>query len=283
MTKTYCGKDCSVCMDKEALNCTGCTDEENRMQNKDCEIAGCCVKKGHEDCATCVLHDGCGTIKRRERMSSNRIKQREEEEHRKAEVLRKAPIMAKWMKLLFWFSCIMIILDFAVSFALNGSVITEIFSYAVAAAYSVILLKMAKAEELYKTAGCFGLAAAVIGLIAAWICRDMQDDVMVSVIAVIPGILGFIYEYCEYMSHASVLKEANAEMSEKWENLWKWYIGLIIAIVSCIVIVLISPVLGGILMLAGTIGLLVLGFVKIAYLHEPADIFQKIVDQNGVE
>ena len=85
MTKTFCGKDCSVCIEKGSLSCTGCTDEQKQIQNKDCEIANCCLKKGHEECNTYGFRGECTMLAKQETMPADRIAQREPDEKRRAE------------------------------------------------------------------------------------------------------------------------------------------------------------------------------------------------------
>ena len=72
-------------------------------------------------------------------------------------------------------------------------------------------------------------------------------------------------------------------MSEKWKTLWKWYIGMIVAAVACIIFILIDTILGTMFTLAVTVALLVVSIMKLVYLYETAEIFQRISDRNGIE
>ena len=283
MTKTFCGKDCSVCIEKGSLSCTGCTDEQKQIQNKDCEIANCCLKKGHGECNTCGFREECTILAKGETMPAERIAQRERDEKRKAEALRKAPVMAKWLKILFGFSCVTIILKLIVEYGFANELATNIFEYAVMGIYSLILLQMAKEEDLYSKACYYGLAAAAIGLITVLVFKNMLENPLVVVITLVGAILGFVGEFCEFMGHASVLKEASEEMSEKWKTLWKWYIGMIAAAVGCIIFILIDTILGTMFTLAVTVALLVVSIMKLVYLYETAEIFQRISDRNSIE
>ena len=77
------------------------------------------------------------------------------------------------------------------------------------------------------------------------------------------------------MEHSKVLSGVYNELSEKWEVLWKWYIGLFLGMFGCIIVMLIIPVLGAIAILGYAIGTIVVSILKLVYLYRTAKIFRE--------
>lgn len=281
MTKTYCGKECSECIDKETLGCTGCTDEKKQIQNKDCKIVNCCLKKGHEECNTCGFREKCTILAKRETMSADRIAQREQEKSRKVNAVRKAPLIAKWMNVLFLLSCSTIILRLIVQYGLNNKFAADIFNYAVTGTYSIILLQMASEEDRYRNACYYGLAAAVSGIALTF--SGLPENELFYMLALVNAVVGFVSQFYEFMGHSNVVKDASTEMSAKWQNLWKWYIGTLAVLAGSIIGAVILPLIGALAMLGAAIALIIVLILQIIYLYETAEIFRKIIMRNSVE
>ena len=101
MAETYCGKNCSECSKKEQLNCSGCKAGPGRQFGGDCELAKCIRSKGHESCDTCSFKGNCGTYRNRDSMPDYRIRKIEAEEMRKAAIAKRAPMLGKWLWIIF--------------------------------------------------------------------------------------------------------------------------------------------------------------------------------------
>ena len=102
MAETYCGKSCEECAKKEQMNCSGCKTGPGRLFGGDCELAKCVRDKGHEACDTCGFKGNCGTLRSRESMPDYRIKKIEAEAMRKAAIAKRAPVLGKWLWIIFW-------------------------------------------------------------------------------------------------------------------------------------------------------------------------------------
>ena len=94
-----CGRMCDACTWKEQLDCPGCQDGPGRRFSGGCPIADCCREKGHTACVTCTFSTGCAL--RRRDMPQNRLWAMEAERERRARLDRNAPVLAKWLWLLF--------------------------------------------------------------------------------------------------------------------------------------------------------------------------------------
>ena len=280
MTENYCGKSCAECVQKEKLNCSGCKTGPGRKFGGDCELAKCVRDKGHETCDTCGFKGNCGTLRSRESMPDYRIRKIEAEEMRKAAIAKRAPVLGKWLRIIFW----LIIPSTIGSIMANentakilpglfmpGQIINAICSIT----YGAILLRLGSEESRYRTAGICALIAGASSAIAAIVNGGSEGATWILIFTIPAAIVALVGEYNEYMAHSEVLSGVDYELSEKWEVLWKWYIGLFLGMFGCIIVMLIAPLLGAIAILGCAIGTIVVGILKLVYLYRTAKIFRE--------
>ena len=280
MAETYCGKSCEECTKKEQLNCSGCKTGPGRQFGGDCELAKCVRDKGHETCDTCGFKGNCGTLRRRESMPDYRIRKIESDEMRKAAIAKRAPVLGKWLWSIFWLvipssiGSIMAHETTAKIFPglfMPGQIINAICSLI----YGAILLKLGSEEDRYRTAGICALIAGVSSALAAIINGGSDGATWILIFTIPAAIVAIVGEYNEYMAHSAVLSGVDNELSEKWEVLWKWYIGLFLGMLGCIIVMLILPILGAIAILGCAIGTVVVSILKLVYLYRTAKIFRE--------
>ena len=280
MSETYCGKNCVECTQKDALNCPGCKTGPGRQFGGDCELAICVRSKGHETCETCGFKGNCGTLRGRDHIPDYRIRKIEAEEMRKAAIARRASVLGKWLWILFW-----LIVPSTVGSLISNETTTEIMpalflpgliiNAICSLTYGAILLKLASEEDRYRTAGMCILIAGVSSALAAIVNGTSDGAVWITIFTFPAAIVALIGEYNEYMAHSAVLSGVDNELSEKWEVLWKWYIGLFLGMFGCIFVMLIIPILGAIAILGCAIGTIVVAILKLVYLYRTAKIFRE--------
>ena len=280
MAETYCGKSCEECTKKEQLTCSGCKTGPGRQFGGDCELAKCVRDKGHETCETCVFKGNCGTLRSRESMPDYRIKKIEAEVMRKAAIAKRAPVLGKWLWIIFWLvipSSIGSIMAHETTakilpgLLMPGQIINAICSLT----YGAILLKLGSEEDRYRTAGICALIAGGVSTVVAFITVAAQEATWTLLFTLPAAVVAMVGEYNEYMAHSAVLSGVDNELSEKWEVLWKWYIGLFLGMFGCIIVMLIIPVLGALAILGCAIGTVVVGILKLVYLYRTAKIFRE--------
>ena len=280
MAETYCGKSCEECTKKEQLNCSGCKTGPGRQFGGDCELAKCIRDKGHETCETCGFKGNCGTLRSRESMPDYRIRKIEAEAMRKAAIAKQAPVLGKWLWIIFW----LIIPSTIGSLMANESTAKilpglfmpgQIINAICSLTYGAILLKLGSEEDRYRTAGICALIAGASSALAAIINGGSEGATWIMIITIPAAIVAIVGEYNEYMAHSVVLSGVDNELSEKWDVLWKWYIGLFLGIFGGILLMLIIPVLGAIAVIGATIGTVVVSILKLVYLYRTAKIFRE--------
>ena len=282
MAETYCGKNCLECTQREALTCKGCKSGPGRKFGGDCELAQCVMEKGHETCDTCNFNTTCNRLGKCETVPEARLRRMEAEAARKAEMAKQAPLLGKWLWIIFW----MIIPNSIASVLTNQTVVVyvpslnfpgQIITAVCSAVYGIFLLKLASTDDRYKKAGMFILIAGGVSAVDAIVTGAVgavQAPAWTLLLTIPAAIIALIGEYDEYMGHSAVLDGVDNELSEKWATLWKWYIGMFLGMFGCILVMLIIPILGVLALLCATIGLVVIGIKKLVYLYRTAKIFK---------
>lgn len=280
MAETYCGKSCDECSHKELLNCPGCKAGPGRQFDGDCELAKCCREKGHETCDTCGFNRSCTTLQRRDQQPQYRRMKIESEQRQKELLANRALILGKWLWILFWLVVPATIagimktenvMNVSPGIYLTGQILNAVCSIA----YGTILLKLSSVEDRYHIAGICTLITAGVSILIAFLFGASKAPTWSLIITLPAAVVGLIREYNEYNAHSSVLMGADNELSEKWTNLWKWFIRCTLGMIGSVVLVLIAPILGAILLIVASIGTVIVSIAKLVYLYRTAKVFRE--------
>lgn len=280
MAETYCGKSCDECSHKELLNCPGCKAGPGRQFGGDCELAKCCREKGHETCDTCGFNRSCTTLQRRDQQPQYRKMKIESEQRQKELLANRALTLGKWLWILFWLVVPATIagimktenvMNVSPGIYLTGQILNAVCSIA----YGTILLKLSSVEDRYHIAGICTLITAGVSILIAFLFGASKAPTWSLIITLPAAVVGLIREYNEYNAHSSVLMGADNELSEKWTNLWKWFIRCTLGMIGSVVLVLIAPILGAILLIVASIGTVIVSIAKLVYLYRTAKVFRE--------
>ena len=277
MAETYCGKACAECAQREQMNCPGCKTGPGRELGGDCNLAKCVRNKGHETCGTCCFRDTCGTLRGRDGIPDQRRRRAEAEQAKMEAIARRAPFLGKWLWLLFWLvvpSSIGAVLNLTESLQwlyLPG----QIIGLACTVGYGLILLKLGGEEDSYRIAAICVLAAGAVNVLVDLFTGSGETPPWTLLLILPAAVVGLVGTYNEFMAHAAVLRGVDDELSGKWEILWKWHIGLYVAIFGCILALFLFPVLALVALVAVAIGLIVVAVLQLVYLYRTAKIFRE--------
>ena len=287
MAETYCGKSCGECEHKESMSCPGCKAGPGRQYGGDCELAKCARIKAHETCNTCGLRVHCGHYRDRYHFPEYRLKKQEAEEQKRATLARRAPILGKWLWILFW-----LVIPVSIASTISDDAVGQLFPGLCAAgqvvrilcevAYGLILLKLAAEESRYRKAGVFTLIYGGLFAILTVVSALTKSPAWILLISIPTAVVELIGEYHEYSAHGAVLADWDKALSDKWAVLWKWFIGLYLGTFGCIFVALLSPVLGTFSLLGAVIGLIVVAVLKLVYVYRTARLFRQCASANLV-
>ena len=150
----------------------------------------------------------------------------------------------------------------------------NIISLAVSVATIVILVILGQYDKNYKTAGLLQIPVFVASLIET-IAFSTEVPLWYSGISLVAALVGLYGTYLEFKTHAYVTATVDPMLSANWMKLWKWM--MICMIVSiCSVFLLLIPIIGILIMVAGLIGLVVCSIIKLVYLYRTAKLFQAL-------
>ena len=279
MAETYCGKSCESCPQKEQKLCPGCHLGPGRTWSGDCEIAVCCRGKSHESCLTCTNNRCCGKFQRRDGMVEHRARKLAEQEAKRAELARKAPFLSKWLSILFWMVipatvASLLGMDALATAAPKVYLVGKYLSVVCSLFYGLILLRLAKKNLTYRTAGVLRLVTAAVSLLLVLVSGGNGAANWTLLISLPGAVVGLVATYQEYMAHAAVLDGVDEGLAEKWKRLWQWRLGVYLGVIGGLVIMLIVALLGVLIVIAALIGILIVGIAELVYLWRTARTFR---------
>lgn len=194
------------------------------------------------------------------------------------DITQKALFMGKWLWVLFWMiipatlADIMTINVVASRFPLLylvGLILKLICSIG----YGLIILKMSSENGRYHTSGLCYLVTAAVNIIAVF---TPSRDIEVLLFLTLPAtVIALFAKYHEFRGHAEVLFDVDADLTEKWLTLWKWYIRILCITIGGSLAAVIARFLGSLVILAGAIGLIVVSILQLVYLYKSAKAFRE--------
>lgn len=182
--------------------------------------------------------------------------------------------MGKWFWILFWMiipaslADIMTINLVALRFPLLY-MLGLILKFTCSIGYGLIILKMSSEHGRYRKSGLGYLVIAAINVIVIFTPGKGVD---VLLFLTLPAtVIALFAKYHEFMSHAEVLYNVDADLTEKWVTLWKWYIRILcIMVVGSTIAAVITRFLSLLVILVGAIGMMVVSILQLVYLYKSA-------------
>jgi len=283
MKESYCGKNCAECPRRMELNCPGCRPEEGRRFPTSCIIAECCNRNGHETCETCAHKQNfCQTLKEKDDYPQRHIREEEyaarkrEEERQKMEERRQRGVfLHKHFNVL----CILWAIGVACNLIdLIGGKGT-LFGYVdegMALARLFVLYDMVRVNVQYKYVALIGLAAAAVSFVQG-LMGDM--GIGLALLFLLLSLPGIYSGWLEFSTHSEVLGGIDDMVAAKWEKLAKWYVWATAASIGGTFLMLLSGIFA-LIMLAGTIGIAVVGILSVVYLWQTRKSLSLYVEAN---
>ena len=187
-------------------------------------------------------------------------------------------LLAKWLGILFWVLIVSeisaVLADGDVTKSVPGlSVAGQVVQTAAVIMYGVILLKISSESARYRGAAICNFLTVALSILMLPVAASADNPLAVggSLLAVIFGMVGGYYEF---MGHSDVLGDVDSRRSEKWRRLWKWYLAAFLGIFVGTVLAVFIPILGMLVMLVCTIGMVVTCVLKIVYVYQSAKAFR---------
>lgn len=278
--KNYCGKDCETCAVREAEQCSGC---RHIADFGECEIASCCKDKGHESCSTCTQRTWCPTVRKAVSMPKYRREKAEAEAETNRRNREIAGLMVKWCVPLFWILLILEGVGLMDTLFEKVPAMLLVFNSAAILLYlleALCLYKMRPVADRYGKAALFTMLTAVFSGISGFLSLGNTAQILTILIALPGTILSYLVVYHTYNAHSDAVTDADGELAEKWEKLWKWTIYALVGMFLAVPAAALLGVLGLLLLLAAMVATVICGVLKLVYLHRMIEIFRWYLDEN---
>lgn len=277
MLETYCGKSCATCSNRINRNCPGCKEGPGHQRSSSCEIAQCCRTKALDGCHNCGRNGTCNKFKSKESGTENRMSRYSDEKYERDLLLVQVPLMAHWLKILFW-----LIIPSTLSSLMTYDAVVELFPFLYGpglvlnalskVCYGYILMRLASECSEYRTAGiCLLIAGAVDFLITSSLPVGNHWSLLLTVLT---SFIAFVGEYNEMSAHDFMLIKVDFAQSEKWTKLRKWYTTIFMISMFSLLLTMIIPMVGAILALIASAAMIVITVLKLLCLYRSADIFK---------
>ena len=273
-----CGRACDTCTWRDPLDCPGCQTGPGRPYSGDCGIADCCLKKGHADCSSCTYISCCHLRCQREDMPRRRLRELEERQQRQDWLDRNAPVLAKWLWLLFWLVIprtlaeTLTLDEVASSFPAAGTV-GEVLGALASLAYGAFLWQLRTVGGRYRTAALCSLAGSAGSAVILFAVPE--ESGLWWALSLPAAVLELVSVYQECNAHADVLEGLDDRLAGKWRLLWRWKIGLLLGIFGSVLLMLLSVLLSLLVMLAIAVGAIVVAVLQLVYLYRTAKLFRQ--------
>ena len=198
-------------------------------------------------------------------------------------IVGRAPLMAKWLWVMFWANIAHIIINFI---KIESSVVyTTIQNILIAVCVLLIclsLFKMRGEDERYGRAALFQLIPLVINLIPTLVMDSYNTLVWLSVlVSLIAAVLTLLATYNEFHAHSCIVGGLDSELGDRWQKLWVWQIiGIAGTFVSLLLTVLAAG-LGAVLVLIVAIYVLVIQIIYLVTLYRSAKVYRAVAEGEG--
>ena len=277
MAENYCGKSCEACNFKEKLDCPGCKAGPGRVFGGDCEVANCCRERGHDTCTTCNQNNWCSKQRHVDNLAETRFQKKEWERSKREQLETHVGMLAKCFTAIFWLNIIAFLPDLMSNDLTKGFPILHQTGQMISLAFSLVItaiyVVMGKANRRYRiTAACMGVA--VVATFLQNLVTGGETPPWTLLISLPLAVLGLVCRYHQYSANSEVLVPMDYALSEKWMQLWKWFVRLTIILVASIVVILMFPVLGALIMFAAAIGTAVISIIELVYIYRMMSAFR---------
>ena len=196
-------------------------------------------------------------------------------------VVRRAPLMAKWLMAMFWANIAHIIINLIkIESSVTYTTIQSVLVFICSLVICLSLFQMRGEDERYGRAALFQLIPLVFNLIPSLVIDSYDTMVgLVIVVALISVVLSLLATYNEYHAHSSIVGGLDSALGDKWQKLWVWQIIGIVSTFFAILLVLVAPGFGTFLTLAAAIYVLVIEIIYLVTLYRSAKAYRAVVEE----
>lgn len=197
-------------------------------------------------------------------------------------IVGRAPLMAKWLMIMFWMNIAQIIINFikiesSVVYTTTQAILVNVCTLIICLA----LFQMRGEDKRYRLAALFMLIPIVLDTVFGVVIGYGDSIGMVILVALISVILSLLAAYNEFHAHSCIVGGLDSELGDRWQKLWGWQIiGIAGTFVSLLLTVLAAG-LGAVLVLIVAIYVLVIQIIYLVTLYRSAKAYRAVAEGEG--
>ena len=197
-------------------------------------------------------------------------------------IVGRAPLMAKWLMIMFWMNIAQIIINFikiesSVVYTTTQAILVNVCTLIICLA----LFQMRGEDKRYRLAALFMLIPIVLDTVFGVVIGYGDSIGMVILVALISVILSLLAAYNEFHAHSCIVGGLDCELGDRWQKLWVWQIiGIAGTFVSLLLTVLAAG-LGAVLVLIVAIYVLVIQIIYLVTLYRSAKAYRAVAEGEG--
>ncbi len=211
-TKTYCGKSCEDCEQKNILDCTGCKGGTQWNPQLRCEIAVCCNAKRFKSCNLCKEYCNCKTVRQNIKIPDRWLQKRKSEEELALLRIRIRKGSRIWIGILPFIATV-----YALTTYLLGDY-APISGTISGLSYGLCLFMLIPQADGYKTAGILLLFSTAIRLAGCYVPSPASTFFNLLFI-----IIRIIRMRSEFSGHEAISTHFDISIADTYSWLWRGY------------------------------------------------------------
>jgi len=207
-------------------------------------------------------------------------------EHLKIEEKGRAEFLAKWLRVLFYWTLFSGIVsgilesESILAFCYHPELVTTVLAVLEIAGSIFIFAKLGKESSCYHAV----ILCLVMSLCVRLVLFGQGPKGPLWWGMQLLGVgVAFANTYNTWQGHIEILNGIHSRLADQWKILWKWCVRLLIGIPAGLLIGLIMEDLGAIVALVSLIGLIVVGVLNWVYLWKTVKVFQTYIPKDCPE
>ena len=195
-------------------------------------------------------------------------------------VVRRAPLMAKWLRVMFWANIAHTIINFIkIESSVVYATIQNILIAVCVLLICLSLFKMRVEDARYGRAALFQLIPLVFNLIPTLVMDSYDTMVWLSIlVALISAVLSLLATYYEFHAHSCIVGGLDCDLGDRWQKLWVWQIIGIAGTFVALFLTVLAAGLGAVLVLIVAIYVLVIQIIYLVTLYRSAKAYRAVVE-----
>ena len=193
-------------------------------------------------------------------------------------ICQRAPLMAKWLWVLFWANIASIIINLIKIESSEIYTAVQSGSTLICALIICASLYMMRSEDKrYGLAALFQLIAVAFNFCISFIFGSLDASFFAILISLVSSVLSLLAVYNEYHAHSCIVGGLDCDLGDRWQKLWVWQIIGIAGTFIALLLTILAAGFGAVLVILVAIYVLVIQIIYLVTLYRSAKAYRAVV------